>query len=71
VAARILCRDFVGFELSEEYWKIATERVKHYLAQRKLSETVEEHVEPTEKPEDDWGSLKDWGNIKPETEVQA
>lgn len=64
VAARILCRDFVGFELSEEYWKIATERVRHYLAQKKLSETVEETVEPTEKVEDDWGSLNDWGSLK-------
>lgn len=70
VAARTISRDFIGFEITEDYWKIATERVRHYLAQKKLSETVEEAAEPAEKVEDEWGSLKDWGNIKPDTEEQ-
>lgn len=38
VACRILNRRFIGFEISEEYYRIAEARVAEALAQRKLSE---------------------------------
>lgn len=38
ISARILNRKFIGFEKEKEYHKIAEERVKEYLKQRKLFE---------------------------------
>jgi site-specific DNA-methyltransferase (adenine-specific) len=36
IAARHLNRNFIGFEISEEYCKIAEARLKPYMEQQKL-----------------------------------
>ncbi len=40
VASKILNRNFIGFEISEEYVKIANERLKPYREQTKLNEIL-------------------------------
>lgn len=40
IASRLLTRNFIGFELNEEYHKIAEARIKDYMEQRKLCEIV-------------------------------
>lgn len=40
IACRLLSRNFIGFEIEEEYHKIAEARIKQYLEQTKLSEII-------------------------------
>jgi len=40
ISARILSRNFIGFERDEQYFKIAEGRIKEHLLQKKLFEVV-------------------------------
>lgn len=40
IACRLLNRNFIGFEINKEYFKIAEARLSEYINQKKLSEVI-------------------------------